>query len=1095
MGVILLSVPLFVAPRDAGAQGANPAPLRILATAYKDLDGDQDPFPDTGETGRATVTLTNTGGTNLTGITFNLVSTDADVSCITERSVSLATIAPGQVVTIGSLAAGPAGFTFRASDSMNSTSISNPAAIDLCLLVTANEIQGLSDPLCFRLFADLNLPPGASQVFTLGPDGVANTSDDGTVVENFDTNRDGLPDFSLDDLFRDAIAPGIYTSYCSDDPSVACNQDADCPVPACDTGTGQCTAPAPLAGRPCAGAADCGGPPVCYKASYIRGSATGTGAGTVAGVTCGGYDLPSAGTGCALDPDYPMDWHFHCPAGATHCPNADTPPCVGSGSNVCTYATPSDGARALSAPNSLHMGAHFNPVQSAAGDTTHFRSLQGFMTPPMNLAVIPRPGDLDFSFYHIADLMRDAGEGNGGVGGGRQSGQCMDCGDVQIQLDQDPDPRIDAWGFWSKLVPFENVYDNKVVVWSAFSSNYCAFTPTDTGTAPPNPNGVHETLCFPQGAWANCGDPRGTTTGNTHRCAGPGAIDASGVGVWVRTSFSLEGYLGQRIRLRWIAETWNFDPTQSSYYEVGNGWSDNLAEDGWWLDDVRVAGTIDSQIVPLLDQASPPSTSCSVQPDLEEVALTDPPAMAQAGSGIALTDTAANLGDGDAPDSTTGYYLSLDTAKDAGDVALTTRDAGALAAAGGTSQGSVTPTIPPATARGHYYVLACADATGLVPESSESNNCRASRTTVQVLVGFSDLIESFVSNPPASAVAGSSISVSDTVTNQGAEDSGPSVSRFYLSLDTVKNAGDVALGTRGVGIVATGASSSGTSLMTVPAGTSGGLYYLIVCADDDGQVTETDETNNCRASATQMLVTRPDLVESAVPNPPTRVVAGSVFTATDTVTNQGNGSSGSSVTRYYLALGTTRAAGDLPVGTRAVGALAAGAASSGSGNATVPMSAVGGTFYLLACADDDGEVAESNETNNCRASSKQTLVTGADLSETMVANPPASILGGDVISISDTVKNLGTGDAGASVTRFYLSLDTVKSAGDIVLGSRAVGPLQANKISTASTGAVVPSSAAGNSYYLIVCADDDGQVQESNETNNCRASNKVMRVN
>jgi hypothetical protein len=315
-----------------------------------------------------------------------------------------------------------------------------------------------------------------------------------------------------------------------------------------------------------------------------------------------------------------MDWHFHCAPGSTHCPNNENIPgtstprsCVSG----CSFATPSNGQHSTSGTQSLHMGAHFDATDYTKGDTTHFRTLQGFQGAPFNLALFPGDipatgGQLTMSFFHIADLERDSGEGNGGVGGGHQAGQCADCGDVQIQVDQDPDPNVDSWGFWNKLVPFENVYDNKAMAWSAFSSYYCLFTPTDTGTAAPNPRGVHETICFPQGAWANCGAQNGLTTANTHRCGAPSALDVTGTGTWIRTSFNLAGYLGQRVRVRWIAESWNFGSAQGSYFET-SGWSDQLADDGWWLDDIRVVGTITSQLTPQAD-TKPRVGSCPAEP-------------------------------------------------------------------------------------------------------------------------------------------------------------------------------------------------------------------------------------------------------------------------------------------------------------------------------------------------------------------------------------------------------------------------------------------------------------------------------------------------
>jgi hypothetical protein len=314
----------------------------------------------------------------------------------------------------------------------------------------------------------------------------------------------------------------------------------------------------------------------------------------VAAVTCGGYDDFIDNVACQLDPDFPMDWHFHCPNGALNCPNLETGTCVGG----CTYDTPANGAKWHSGTHSLHMGAHFDANDSQAGDTTHLRALQGFQSAPMNLTLFPAAGDLEMSFFHIARLMD-----NNGVGPGNAR-QCVDCGDVQIRTDGDASPSIDSWGFWDKLVPFENVYDHKPNAFSVFGSYYCEFSPTDTGTAAPNPKGVHETLCYPLGAWSHCGSTIATVNTGVIDCAGPGEVDPSGVGVWVKSSFNLAGYLGQRVEIRWIAESWVFDAVSSSYFEIGPGWNTTTQDDGWWLDDIRISGTVVSQFSPSPDLAA-----------------------------------------------------------------------------------------------------------------------------------------------------------------------------------------------------------------------------------------------------------------------------------------------------------------------------------------------------------------------------------------------------------------------------------------------------------------------------------------------------------
>ena len=138
---------------------------------------------------------------------------------------------------------------------------------------------------------------------------------------------------------------------------------------------------------------------------------------------------------------------------------------------------------------------------------------------------------------------------------------------------------------------------------------------------------------------------------------------------------------------------------------------------------------------------------------------------------------------------------------------------------------------------------------------------------------------------------------------------------------------------------------------------------------------ETNETNNCIASATTVLVTRPDLVVTAVSDPPPSATPGTSFSVSDTTQNNGAVSANGSTTRYYLSLDAVLQAGDkLLTATRPVGMLAAGANSPGTVNVTIPTSIAAGSYFLLACADDTKVVIETNETNNCKASAGKVTV-------------------------------------------------------------------------------------------------------------------------
>jgi len=239
-----------------------------------------------------------------------------------------------------------------------------------------------------------------------------------------------------------------------------------------------------------------------------------------------------------------------------------------------------------------------------------------------------------------------------------------------------------------------------------------------------------------------------------------------------------------------------------------------------------------------------------------------------------------------------------------------------------------------------------------------------------------DLVETSVSDPPAAAAPGSAFSVTDSVLNQGGVSVASTTTRYYLSLDAAKDGADRLLsGTRGVPTLAASTTSSGSRTVTIPSATPLGTYFLLACADDLSQRAERNETNNCRASATTIQVTRPDLLETSVSAPPATVVRGTSFSVTDTVLNQGGLASGASTTRHYLSANSVKDGNDRLVGSRSIPALAVAATSTGTVSVTVPSNMALGPYYLIACADNTTTVTESNETNNCLASDTTVRVT------------------------------------------------------------------------------------------------------------------------
>jgi hypothetical protein len=537
------------------------AKLVVRQVRAGDVDGDHDIWIDAGEKGRIFVEILNAGTTDLTNVTFNLNSADPDVACITVPSIRRTTFPAGQSLVLGSIGAdkmaGTADdtgdyFEVVAKSTLQSTTGSNPARLEFLLTLTSSETLGTMAAIPITLLADLDLPSGATQVKVLGPDGLPNTADDGRIVENFETERDGQAGIRID-------TKPIGTPSAKND-----------------------------------------------TIGVVVGTGTLGSSQLLKAVACGGFNVPPLDPGCKIDPDNDMDWHIHCPAGTCQANAAQT--------------TPANGALAHSGANSLHWGVHTNAA-SRTGDTTHFRQIAAFMTNPINLAIFPDPGDLQLSFFHIADMVtisdlnrlgRRAASHGPPTGAARSLNdeEAFDYGDVQIQVDTDPSTSVDAWGFWDKLVPYENVYDHVPQVWSRFGTaiTYCNLTPSDTGAGAPAPHGARETMCWPQGIWASCGWPYDQTT--TLGCPGPGSPGTTGNGNWIQTKFDLALYQGQRVRIRWIGQAWEFNNAASSYQELGGTWADLDTDDGWWLDDIVITGAIQSQITPNPDLKAPLAGAC-----------------------------------------------------------------------------------------------------------------------------------------------------------------------------------------------------------------------------------------------------------------------------------------------------------------------------------------------------------------------------------------------------------------------------------------------------------------------------------------------------
>ncbi|MBI4685607.1 MAG: choice-of-anchor D domain-containing protein [Nitrospirae bacterium] len=329
------------------------------------------------------------------------------------------------------------------------------------------------------------------------------------------------------------------------------------------------------------------------------------------------------------------------------------------------------------------------------------------------------------------------------------------------------------------------------------------------------------------------------------------------------------------------------------------------------------------------------------------------PTTANPGASITVGDTTKNQGTGTSGGSVTKYYWSTNSTWDAGDTYLGERTVPELAAGDSSVGPNIVVTVPLSACSGTFYVIAKADANNQVSETNEMNNNK-----YKSIKTGPDLIVSAITAPLISG-DGKTITVGDTTKNQGGCSAGASTTRYYLSANSTWDALDTPLGERALGSLAPNAEDTGSTTVTIPAGTATGTWYIIARADATGVVTETSETNNNKSKSIKI---GPDLIVSAI-TAPLSATNGSTVTIGDTTKNSGGGVAGASTTKLYLSTNTTYETGDLLLRTRSVSELDAGKTNTQSGNVTLPVVSPG-TWYIIAVSDADGVVVETSETNN-----------------------------------------------------------------------------------------------------------------------------------
>ena len=231
----------------------------------------------------------------------------------------------------------------------------------------------------------------------------------------------------------------------------------------------------------------------------------------------------------------------------------------------------------------------------------------------------------------------------------------------------------------------------------------------------------------------------------------------------------------------------------------------------------------------------------------------------------------------------------------------------------------------------------------------------------------------------------------------------------------------------------------------------------------------------------------PDLMVSSPAASPGAPGAGTTFTLSVAVSNEGEGESAATTLRYYRSTDATITRSDTALGTAAIAGLAGSGSNSQSVELTAPSSP--GTYYFGACVDPVTD--ESDTTNNCSDSVPVTVpVPEPKRPDLVVTSPRVSDSGpaaGAQFTLSATVRNDGEGTAAATTLRYYRSTDATITRSDTALETVAIAGLAGSGSSSQSVELTAPSSPG--TYYYGACVDP--VTDESDTTNNCSTSVRV----
>lgn len=330
--------------------------------------------------------------------------------------------------------------------------------------------------------------------------------------------------------------------------------------------------------------------------------------------------------------------------------------------------------------------------------------------------------------------------------------------------------------------------------------------------------------------------------------------------------------------------------------------------------------------------------------------------------------------------------------------------------------------------------------------------------------------------------------------------------KYYLSSDCIYDANDDLLLTDNSSIGSNDTQDFESAILTIPANTTGGNYYIMFKADADNELNESNENNNVECvsitvsgngGGTQDVFLSDATVDPVGLNP-------GEFTFLE-VSHKYSGSSLVSQlpdidVEFLLSSDCSIGGDDISLAVRNSSIGVDDDYDIESAFVEIPMGITPGNYFILFKADKNNEVTESDENNNLVCIPFEIFGTNQDIFLQDVLVWPNSINRGGYVHLYANHSYIGDqtiADLPNVDIEYYLSSDCSYSSNDVFLDDD-YSSIGIDDIAEPENANVrIPTNTSLGNHFILFRADVNNEVYEINESNNlaCVAINVKSTAN